>query len=463
MQDSIPVHLASILADLRWLRVFDRHGGWNGLSLKMSTKNRVRRLVVGFLVVLVPSVTLAMLQRPGQNRQAETKQAPSLVPAANPAEAVRVLQGKINNGSVKLEFEEGKGYIRSLLKALNIPVSSQALVFGRNSFQLDLISPNMPRALYFNDNVYVGFVQGGQYIEVASVDPKLGPVFFTLEQERRTRPVFVKQTSNCLVCHDSAGNGIPRLLVLSTIPDAIGTAMGQTVYSITDESPMKERFGGWYVTGTHGNQQHMGNVFAPHRVNTIQDLKAYIARMDMGAGANVTDLTGRFDTKPYLSPHSDIVAQMVLAHQTHVHNLISRAAHMYDQAVKQRLHPDKMKQVVENYAEPIVESMLFSGAQPFTAPIAGTTGFAAEFAAAGRRDSQGRSLKDLDLKTRLFKYPMSYLIYTDSFNNMPQPVKEYVNRRFMEILTDEDTTKKYAHLSASDRQAILEIMKETKR
>ena len=412
----------------------------------MGAQKRVRQFVTGFLVVLVPVVALAVLQRP-----------------ATPAEAISRLQQQINSGSVKLEFEEGKGYIRSLLKNLRIPVSSQAFVFGRNSFQLDLISPNMPRALYFNENVYVGFVQGGRYIEVASVDPKLGPVFFTLEQERRTRPVFVKQTSNCLVCHDSAGNGIPRLLVLSTIPDAMGTAMGQTVYSITDESPMKERFGGWYVTGTHGDQRHMGNVFAQHRVTAIQDLKDYIARMDMGAGSNVTELTGRFDTKPYLSPHSDIVAQMVLAHQTHVHNLISRAAHMYGQTIRQRQHPDQVKQVVENYAEPIVESMLFSGAQPFTAPIAGTTGFAAEFTAAGRRDSHGRSLRDLDLKTRLFKYPMSYLIDTDSFKNMPDAIKEYVNRRFREILTGEDTAPKYAHPSASDRQTILEIMKETKR
>lgn len=426
----------------------------------MDARNRVRQFVVGFLIVLVPVVTLAVL-RPGQNRKAETKQAPPSAPSATPAEPIGMLEQQINNGSVKLEFDEDTGYLRSLLKTLNVPVSSQALVFGRNSFQLDLISPNMPRAIYFNNDVYVGFVQGGRYIEIASIDPKLGPVFFTLDQERHTRPVFAKETGNCLVCHDSAGNGIPRLLVLSTIPDAIGTAMGQTVYSITDQSPMKERFGGWYVTGTHGDQHHMGNVFAPQRAREIPDVKAYTNRMNMQAGANVTDLTGRFDTKPYLSPHSDIVAQMVLAHQTNVHNLISRAAHTYNEAMTERRQPDEVKRVVENGAEPIVRAMLFSGAQPFTAPIAGTTGFAAEFTAAGRRDSQGRSLKDLDLEKRLFKYPMSYLVYTDSFKNMPEPVREYVNRRFGEILAGEDTTKDYAHLSASDRQAIAEILKET--
>ncbi len=427
----------------------------------MDSKKRVRQIVVGSLAVVIPVVALAMFQRPGLNRQAVTTQAPQPAPTATPTEAIGVLEQRIKSGNIKLEYEDGTGYLRSLLNTLNIPVSSQAFVFGRNSFQLDLISPSMPRAVYFNDDVYVGFVQGGQYIEIASIDPKVGPVFFTLEQEGGARPVFVKETSNCLVCHDSAGNGIPRLLVLSTIPDAMGTAMGETVYSTTDQSPMKERFGGWYVTGTHGDQRHMGNVFAPQRARAIPDVKTYIERMDMGAGANVIDLKGRFDTKPYLSAHSDIVAQMVLAHQTHVHNLISRAAHMYNEAITGRRPPDEMKRVIENNSEPIVQAMLFSGAQPLTAPIAGTTGFAAEFTAAGRRDSQGRSLKDLDLGKRLFKYPMSYLIYTDSFNNMPVPVKEYVNRRFREILTGEDTTKDYAHLSASDRQAIAEILKET--
>ena len=426
----------------------------------MPTKNRLRQLVVGSLVILIPVVAIATLRRPTQD--APVIEAPPPVPAITTTEAVGILQEQINSGSLKLEYEEGLGYIRSLLRALNIPVSSQGLVFGRNSFQLDLIGPSSPRAVYFNDDVYVGFVKGGQFIEVASMDPKLGPVFFTLQQEQRNRPVFVKETSNCLVCHDSAGNGIPRLLVLSTIPDVMGTAMGQTVYSSDDGSPMNERFGSWYVTGTHGAQRHMGNVFARQRVNSILDVKGFIDRMDLGAGANVTDLTDRLDTTPYLSPHSDIVAQLVLAHQTHVHNLISRAVHRYDEAIKERFHPDQVKKVIEDNSEPVVESMLFSGAAPFTAPIEGTANYAAEFTATGRRDSQGRSLKDFDLKTRLFKYPMSYLIYTDSFNKMSPPVKEYVDRRFEEILNGQDKTGNFAHLSASDRQAIIEILKETK-
>ena len=407
------------------------------------------RFKAGLLLAFLPAVAWAVLQRP-----------PAAAPA--PTEAVAVLQQQINSGKVKLDFEEDRGYIRSVLNAFKIPVSSQGLVFGRNSFQLDLISPASPRAIYFNDNVYIGFVQGGQLIEVASIDPKLGPVFYALTQQKRTRPVFQRETSNCLVCHDSGGNGIPRLLVLSTINDSSGTAIGKVVYSTTDESPLKERFGGWYVTGTHGDQKHMGNVFSPLRLGAISNVPEYIKRMDLGAGANVTDLKSRLDTKPYLSPHSDIVALMVLAHQTQVHNFISRAAYKVKEAIDTKVPAEKLEDVVENYSEPIVEAMLFSGAAPLTAPVAGTSGFAAEFTAGGPRDSRGRSLRELDLKTRLLRYPMSYLIYTDSFDQMPPPVKEYVYRRFREVLTGQDKTKAYEHLSTSDRQAILEILKDTK-
>ena len=106
--------------------------------------------------------------------------------------------------------------------------------------------------------------------------------------------------------------------------------------------------------------------------------------------------------------------------------------------------------------------MLLSGAAPLADPVAGTTPFAADFSGRGPRDSKGRSLRELDLKTRLMRYPMSYVIYTDYFTELQPPLKEFLYRRFREVLTGEDKTEAYAHLSAEDRQAILEILKETK-
>jgi hypothetical protein len=106
--------------------------------------------------------------------------------------------------------------------------------------------------------------------------------------------------------------------------------------------------------------------------------------------------------------------------------------------------------------------MLFGWTPELTAPIAGTSDFAVEFAKLGPFDHQGRSLRELDMKKRLFRYPLSYVIYTESFNAMPAPAKEYVYKRFREILTGADKSMAFGHLSESDRAAILQILEDTK-
>src|SRR5437870_8238546 len=137
-------------------------------------------------------------------------------------------------------------------------------------------------------------------------------------------------------------------------------------------------------------------------------MKKFIARMALSSGANVTDLSKRFDTKPYLSPHSDIVALMVLGHQTHVHNMITAGDYEIRDAIQQGL-TRKMNDVVKEAGELIVRSMLFVGEAQLTDTVQGTSTFATDFMNRGPRDSQGRSLRDLDLKHRLLKYPLSYL------------------------------------------------------
>jgi hypothetical protein len=349
-------------------------------------------------------------------------------------------------------------------------------VFSKSSFQLHLIAPGRPRAVYFNDDNYVGWVQGAPLIEVATIDSQLGPVFYTLGQEKVLRPKFRRQTEDCLVCHDSSTtkDPVPRLLMLSVLPDPEGNALGAAAVITNDRSPFAERFGGWYVSGTHGQQQHLGNLIVHERSATVGSLKDYVARANATGNGNITDLKQLFDTRPYLTPNSDIVALMILGHQTHVHNLITRAAY----EVKAALQEDKNRstapaganappsedtmKVLKEEGEPIVQAMLFANAAPFTDPVVGTSGFAEEFATRGPRDSHGRSLRDLDLKTRLMKYPLSYLIYSDSFNQMPDVLKQYVYRRIREVLTGVDKSEDFANLSAADRDAILGILQETK-
>jgi hypothetical protein len=248
--------------------------------------------------------------------------------------------------------------------------------------------------------------------------------------------------------------------MLSVLPNPAGNALRALSLLTNDQSPMIERWGGFYVTGTHGAQRHLGNMVVRAPASEIDSIKSYIPRLNLEPGANVTDLSTRFDTKQYPNPNSDIVALLLLAHQTHIHNLITLASFEVAEAVK--LHPETVDMLVKEDGDLLVNAMLFSGAAKFTDPIKGTSGFAVEFSSRGLRDSHGRSLKDLDLQHRLLKYPMSYLIYSKSFDAMPAPVRDYVYRRFRQILTGEDKSPAFAHLTETDRANILGILQETK-
>jgi hypothetical protein len=378
------------------------------------------------------------------------------------------LQGRIERGEVKLKHDRAHGYLESVLEQLGVPVSSQVLVFSKTSFQHRLISPRAPRALYFNDDVYVGWVRHGDYLEIASTDPKQGTVFYLLDQERAERPAFVRQTHECTQCHVSAKTqDVPGLLVRSVYADGSGLPVFNAgSYVSGHESPMKERWGGWYVTGTHGRQAHMGNAFVRDREHP--------EALDAAAGANVTDLSGRFDTSRYLSGHSDIVALMVLEHQTQLHDLITltnyqtRLALHYEAGINKALGrpADALSPATarrfENPAEKLLRYLLFVDEAPLEGPVAGTSGFAEEFAARGPRDSRGRSLREFDLRRRLFKYPCSYLIYSEAFDALPEPAKGYLYRRLREVLTGRDPSPEFARLTPGDRRAILEILRDTK-
>jgi hypothetical protein len=170
-------------------------------------------------------------------------------------------------------------------------------------------------------------------------------------------------------------------------------------------------------------------------------------KLDTAAGANVTDLSTLFDVKPYVTPHSDIVALMVLEHQSHMQNLLTRSgfdarmALWYNEALNKAFNekPDHRSEStsrrLKNAAESLLRYLLFVDEISLTAPVEGTSGFAAEFAARGPRDKQGRSLRDFDLQTRIFKYPCSYLIYGQQFRDLPAEVKEPFFRRLHEILS----------------------------
>ncbi len=389
------------------------------------------------------------------------------------------LQVRIDAGEVALAHDSVLGYLPALLKVLNIPVSSQGLVFSRTSLQTDKITPWSPRAIYFNDDVYIGYVQESTFLEIAAVDPVRGAVFYTISQEPRARPVFSRETTTCLMCHQSrsATGGVPGFMVISTLADRYGyPVVGMHEGSTTDATPMKQRFAGWYVTGSAGAMGHAGNVYSPKLAHEITDKPAYRAQLDMNAESARTDLAGKFDPAPYLSAQSDIVALMVLVHQTVVHNLIT-AVH---ESAPDAVFEDSMARVsgrdttsraqpgggpaarLRRDVEKLVRAMLFVGEAALDGPVKGTTTYAQDFVRAGPRDAKGRSLRDLDLETRLFTYPLSFLIYSESFNALPALAKGEVYRQLRDVLTGADPSTEFKQLKASDRAAILDILHATK-
>jgi hypothetical protein len=386
---------------------------------------------------------------------------------ATPRNVVSKLQERIDAGEVKFEFDPHFGYLKPLLRELGVSPSSQTLVFSKTSLQRQRISPRTPRSLYFSDDVYVGFCQNGEVLEISAVDPQLGTVFYVLDQEHADPPRILRQTDNCLICHGSTQTlGVPGHMIRSVFPDAGGSPiLSAGTYRIDQTSPLEKRWGGWYVTGEHGSQKHLGNL-----VIRGQQVKEPI---DNSAGQNVTDLGSRLRVENFLTPHSDIVALMVLEHQTMAHNLLTQAnftarqALHYEQTLNRELNEpadhrwDSTNSRIKSAGEPLVKYFLFSGEALLTEPIRGTTDFAKEFSAKGPRDAKGRSLRDFDLQTRMFRYPCSYLIHSPSFQALPVEMKTYVWNRLAEILSGRDQSPPFAHLSSDDRTAIREILRDT--
>jgi hypothetical protein len=365
---------------------------------------------------------------------------------------------RIQDGALRLTFDGRGGFLGSALEALQIPVDSQLLVFTRASLQGKQISEQNPRAVFFNDRVALGWVRGGDLIEVAAHDDTAGVVFYTLEQrpEAESPPQF-KRAFICLGCHIAGDTlGVPGFLMFSmTRPDP---AQGVSLPRFVDHSePLARRFGGWFVTGSTGTASHMGN-------NAVA--------LDGRATRELASVEGLFDADGYRALSSDVVAHLVFAHQIGMTNLLTRAgwqARVADPA----LHPpftaapgeeERIALMMKGVASEVVDHLLFIDEAPLTARIQGRSGFAERFATSGPRDRQGRSLRELDLTRRMMKYPCSYLIYSAAFDALPSRAKDPIYQRLWDVLSGEERDARYqSALTRADRQAIVEILRDTKK
>lgn len=372
-------------------------------------------------------------------------------------------QRKLDSGKETLKFEGRKGYLLAVLKQFNIPISSQTLVFSKTSSQADHTSPKTPRALYFNDTVYIGFALDNENLDVVSMDPKKGAIFYTLKQMNSVKPQFVRR-GDCLNCHFGPKTlDVPGLFLRSITTKADGSPVGQVdAFTSGHNSPLKLRWGGWYVTGTHGKDQHFGNAF----LGRVKDAD----KLDLSKSSNITDLSVFMDTSPYPTPHSDAVALLVLDHITRMQNHIIQgnyearfALHDREQILSGKSNlADWSEKRIAQAGEALVAYLLFRDEAPFNGPIIGTSRFKEDFEKLGPFDSKGRSLRQFDLNTRVFKYPCSFLIYSPSFDNMPDVMRQYVWKRLDEILSGRDRKGLYESMSDEDRKAVMEILLETK-
>jgi hypothetical protein len=362
------------------------------------------------------------------------------------------LNRRLQDGSVALTFEGRSGYLQSVLDALRLPADSQLLLFSKSSLQGRLISPSNPRALFFNDRVALGWVRDGELLELAAHDERQGVVFYSLDQRPTARPEF-KREFRCLGCHLSGDTlGVPGLLMFSTAPETGNQQM--KIVTIDQRSPLAERWGGWFVTGASGAARHLGN-----QVPALE-----------GHPGDVTSVAGLFDPDGYRAMSSDIAALLTFSHQTHMINLLTRAsweARAADPAqhAQTPAAPGQaalVEEMLKGIAAEVVDYMLLIDEAPLAKAISGRSGFAERVSANGPRDRKGRSLYELDLKTRLMKYPCSYLIYSPAFDALPSLAKTLIYRRLWQVLSGDAREPRYRSLSLADRRAVVEILKDTK-
>jgi hypothetical protein len=370
-------------------------------------------------------------------------------------DAIDRLNESIASGKVTLAFDTPpRGYLASVLKALDIPPSSQTLVFSENSLQRAHISKTTPRAIYFNDSVAIGWAKGATTIEATALDATQGVHFYSLGQAQLAKPRFIRRNADCLQCHVlPQTHGVPGVLTMSVLPLSDNPHEYAQGWEIDHRTPIEDRWGGWYVTGAQVPATHLGNVPVLHVP------KSYV-RADVAP--TLASGSQAFDTSAYLTPYSDVVALMVLNHQTRMTNLLTRLGWQARIAEHEGTKAGALPPHVRETAHELVDYMLFVDEAPLPSAVRGASGFAADFPSKGPRDSKGRSLRDLDLTRRLLRYPCSYMIYTEAFDGLPTAAKALVYERLWAILSGRTADGDYAKLSPGDRRAIIEILRETK-
>ncbi len=361
---------------------------------------------------------------------------PAIAYASRPvSDRVARLSRSIAGGEPTFARDAATGYLVPLLHALGIAEESQLLIFSKTGVQRAYTSPHQPRALYYDRSVVVGYVAGAPFLEIASHDPQQGIVFYTLDQAS-DRPVLKRATS-CLSCHVSATTlYVPGLIVRSNTVSDTGDVMPHAAsYDVDHRTPHPDRWGGWFVTSDAGavpyaQRAHGGNITYSEGGTTSNQVF-------------VDWLNSAPERRGYLSPLSDIVSLLVFDHETHAINLLTR--------VNWESRIGAADTDLRSLAEELADYLVFRGEAPPAVPLIARPGFAGQLERQAPKDRQGRSLADLDLDQHLFRYPCSFMVYSEAFDGLPRSVKQIVYQRMQNVLA----------LTPNGRIA-LDILRQTK-
>lgn len=361
----------------------------------------------------------------------------------------QLIQG-FESGKLPLDRTSEKAFVLSLLRTLDVPVTSQMLIFSTTSLQLSLISPSNPRALYFNEDVYVGYVPGGR-IEIVSLDPEVGGIYYIFDIPRDASPLRFERSDRCMNCHAGDDTGhVPGLVIKSVVPGPRGGSLtayrlGQTGHGV----PFDQRFGGWYVTGCNDITNHWGNL---------------MGRLAEGKLTKIPNLPGeRFDWNKYPVTTSDILPQLLQEHQAGFVNRVVEAAYRARTAMfisdgklssKQMLELDEQAKIVTRY-------LLFADEAPLPGKVEGNPAYKVDFLRDRRVTNGGISLKDLELQTHLLKYRCSYMIYSPVFSGLPEVMKQRIYQRLAAALSVKTPDPEFAYMPVPEKQSIRDILKAT--
>ena len=426
---------------------------------KVNTTTRVLRVVIAGLAAggsLVRGQSVPDYEKPPVNYSATA-----------PRDAIARVQQRVAAGELAFAGSD-RDIVRTVLGELGVPCESQVIVFSKTSLQRGRIRPERPRAIYFSDTAFVGWVPGG-LIEVTTIDPQLGPVFYTFDpSDARKQPAHFVRDSDCLRCHGgSFVRDIPGVFARSVFPSVTGEPfLRHGTLVVEDDTPFEQRWGGWYVTGYHGAQHHRGNVLCSERDDQL---------VFTPSDKRPDDLREFFDTSEYLTPTSDVVALLVFEHQLTVQNSLTRAAfasrkmiayqHGLQTSFKEPLTDepayDSVKSVFASSVQDVVDRLLFRGAAPLPEGVAGSAAFRSAFGRSAPRSRAGHALKDFQLRDRLFAQRCSFLIYSEMFRALPEPLKVRILDRLQSALRSRDPKDRYAYLPPEEKERIHEILLET--